>query len=337
MSTSGYTNIPFTVNVAMHAAIHAEHYVKLGNGGDGRLTFPGGGTEMLFSPANWSVPQPILVNFNGVGDAELMADVTNDYFVDGTGAHRTVRFIIDLSVTALPLDAWYGSTPAFDTNSQGNLGIAHNNLVIGHRLVLGATQLSGLADDVPFNTTPTYSFEITAPNGAVTIAAPGSTPMMQLGAYRIRAITTFCVIQQAEAVGHTIVLSDFTYGVTDAGGGTIVATVTAASIKSQGFACETGSVRIHGIVGPGPINVPTIPSGFDDVNVLGTLEFTIGGAGSGPNATGTASGGTTIGISGTSTAGFWGLSWDGSTGGVPTVDGLATRSAPAYLQFSASS
>lgn len=308
MTTIGYKNIPFVVDVTMHAAVHSNHYVNL-HSNDPRLTFPSGGTSMTFTPANWNTPQHITVNFNGTGDAELLAAITNDYFVDGAGHHRVKNDIIDLSVTPLPADTWVGTTPEWYDGSGGDLFIAHNNLVAGHKADIGSTLVQGLVSDVPFFVNGGGNIFVDLPDGSHTTLSLslGSGiiyTMALLGVYKFRMSMTPCLIQGGNLSGHVIQQQTFNYTITDAGGTVLIPTVTSATITSQGFSVANDNTGFSFNDTPrhadGPFSV-TVPSAVLQNTFRQSVVFTGGGGITQGNCTGGAvnGSGTTVVISGT--------------------------------------
>lgn len=328
MALSGYQGVDIAVNIKMAGVIHDTYTVKLEAPAFTTLA-PG---VLTFTPANYNTNQIVTLNSNAIGNCKVKTHITAPYNPNGS-----LDSAFDVDILPLPLNTWIGSTPHFDELSNGDLQISHNNVLIGHKFVLGVSTVSGIASDVPFVTSPTYHFKVIAPDGSSSINNPGPYTTTQVGIYRVIPITDFCQLQIAETSGHTIVVSNFTFEVTDSAGGVLVPTVTAASIKSQGFTCLSTAVHRNGITGPGPISEGPFPSAYVEYNVLGDLTFDIGGVGTGPNATGAATGGISINITGVSTAGFWGLTWDSSTGGIASVDGVPVRTVGGYLQFSVSS
>lgn len=283
MTTIGYRNIPFTVNVAMHSAIHAVHYVSLENAGDGRLTFPSGGTSMFFTPLNWMTPQPIVVNFNGVGDAELIASITNDYFVNGAGAHRTQRFIIDLSVTNLPLDAWYGTVPRWSaTDGQGDLASSHDNLVLNDEARIVQTITTGVTYATGSGlATRNISVLVELPDHTTVVlsGASGYTyTMAQLGVYTFRPLLPFAVLNDHN-VGSGVVIQTQTLEYQWLRGGIPQAPTSTVTAVSQGFAMTAASCNITGLSqSAGPISPQTLPvGGFAQATYLGTLSYALSG------------------------------------------------------------
>ena len=297
MTTVGYKNIPFIVDITMHSAIHAEHQVHL-FANDPRLTFPAGGTAMTFTPANWNVAQHVTVNFDGVGDAEMLAAITSDYFVDGAGHHRVRTDIIDLSVTALPIDTWIGSTPQWFDGSSGDLAIVHNNVVGGHKAVIGIPSWTGLGADIPFLLPSTCTVCVDLPDGThatLTTINPGSTvtyTMAQLGIYHFRIVMSPCWVMAYNAgTGHTIQVSTFSYSITDAGGTLLIGPVNKAGVQSQGASTAAGNTGFSFSDGPGrlpdgPFSV-TLPSTYNELSFLDALSLQGGGGTTTSNCTGT--------------------------------------------------
>lgn len=280
MATTGYVGIPFPVSVTMHAAVHATHYVGL-YANDARLSVDGSTANMIFTPANWNVAQQVLVTGHQPGDLELLAHISNDYFVNGAGLRRFVDGLIDLSVTVIPLDTWVGSTPALPIGAGGgDLGIAHNNLVAGHKAAIGISSgtTTGLTFDSPFPVTSGTTVEITNPLGAVSIATGSGVlgiAMPLLGVYRFRPLMPFCLISAGEVLGHTVQQQDFECTITDAGGGTIIVpTVFKTGVKSQGISVASTGLDYTDFT-PAPNGSPVTDTTYP---LAGTIEDTVVGA-----------------------------------------------------------
>lgn len=308
MAVIGYVNIPFQVSVTMHAAIHADHFVGL-YANDARLSVDSSTANMIFTASNWSVPQMVTVTGHQPGDLELLAHISNSYFVNGAGVHRFVDGLIDLSVTVLPTDTWIGTTPEWYDGSGGDLFIAHNNIVAGHKADIGSTLVQGLASDVPFFVNGGGNIFVDLPDGSHTTLSLslGSGivyTMALLGVYKFRMSMTPCLIQGGNLSGHVIQQQTFNYTITDAGGTVLIPTVTSATITSQGFSVANDNTGFSFNDTPrhadGPFSV-TVPSAVLQNTFRQSVVFTGGGGITQGNCTGGAvnGSGTTVIISGT--------------------------------------
>ncbi len=259
MTTIGFKNIPFTVNVSMHAAIHANHQVLLNNGGDGRMTFPSGGTLMVFTPSNWNTPQPLVVNFNGVGDAELIAEITNDYFVNGAMEHRVKRDIIDLSITALPIDTWTGSVPRIGAgDGGGNLTIYHRALDTVHNASISITHVAGQLTSAGTVSHQVYLHVTKPDNTTVDVSAANTVGVAldQVGIWKFEVGADPGTIEEAFSGQYSIQSSTWTFTPDDGS----TSPVTSSTVYHQGCTYVDAS------------GFPTLPDGAFGPVVALTLD-----------------------------------------------------------------
>lgn len=291
MTTIGYKNIPFTVHVVMHSAIHAVHYVQLGNGGDGRLTFPGGGTSMFFTPINWATPQDIVVNFNGVGDAELLADITNDYFVNGAGEHRSKRFIIDLSVTELPLDTWAGSVPGLLVGGDhgGTLQISHRALDTTHSANIAITVIDGVINGTSFQSHQAIMHVIKPDGSTVNLSSSNNVGvnMDQVGIWTFQVgAAPACIVESAPSA-LPIQRSTWTFSTTDG-----VSGVVTPATKHQGssYYGQQGSLPIlpNGAFNLTALTMDENAASSTPAIIAGTCSTQLNCTGAGMSSSGTA-------------------------------------------------
>lgn len=325
MTTTGFKNIPFTVNIAMHSAIHAEHYVNLTNGGDGRMTFPSGGTQMLFSPLNWATPQPLVVNFNGEGDAELIADITNDYFVNGAGEHRSKRFIIDLSVTALPTDTWTGSIPGLIVGGDhgGNLTIYHRATDTTHSAGFSITLIAGVINAAGA-VSHACIVHVTKPdNSTVNLNAANSVgiAMDQVGIWKFEVGAEPACIRETTPGSILIQSSTWTFSTTDG-----VSGVTTPTTKHQGASYARSGGGTFPPLSNGAYSVVDLT--LDENTAASTPALVAGAITTEINSTGghMVGGGTSMGVAGTRTNAPFTM----SVGGDATVeiDGVTIATIP---------
>lgn len=319
MTTIGYKNIPFTVHVVMHAAIHAEHYVNLNNGGDGRMTFPSGNTQMMFSPLNWATPQDVVINFNGVGDAELLADITNDYFVNGKGEHRSKRFIIDLSVTELPLDTWAGSVPGLLVGGDhgGTLQISHRALDATHSANVAITVIDGVLNGTSFQSHQAIMRVIKPDGSTVDLSNSNNVgiSMDQVGIWTFQVgAAPACIVEGAPG-SLPIQRSTWTFSTTDG-----VSGVVTPATKHQGasYYGQQGSLPI---LPNGAFNLAALT--MDENTAASTPALIAGTCSTQLNCTGASmvSTGTAMTISGTRINAPSGMSAGGTDASVQ-IDGV---------------
>lgn len=233
MALSGYQGVDIPVNVKMDGVIHDTYTVSFEPPAFTTIDHD----SFTFTNANWNVNQVLTINCSAIGNCKIPVKITAPYNPDGE-----LDTAIDVDILPLPLDSWVGSVPAWRDGGAGDFQIAHNNVVVGHKVNIKTNSWVGIGGDSPFLVASLGTLLVDLPDGShasISMGALGNTTiytMALLGVYRFRIAMTPCWIQAYDVpTSHVIQATVFRYNVTDSVGTNLLGPIDSPATKSQGM------------------------------------------------------------------------------------------------------